>query len=75
MATINVKELRENLKGKVMELGVDPMFSINPSFDAVIDRFDSYIADMTLGSDAESIPVKKDGTKVRVCSKCGNEIK
>ena len=64
MATLTVKELRENLKGKVMELGVDPMFSINPSFDAVINRFDSYIADMTLGSDAEQVPVKKDGTKL-----------
>ena len=64
MATLTVKELRENLKGKVMELGVDPMFSINPSFDAVINRFDSYIADMTLGSDAEHVPVKKDGTKL-----------
>ena len=64
MTTYNVKELRENLKGKVLELGVDPMFSINPSFNAVIDRFDSYIADMTLGSDVEHVQVRQEGTKL-----------
>ncbi len=64
MTTYSVKDLRESLKGKVLELGVDPMFSINPSFDAVIDRFDSYIADMTLGSDAEHVNVRQEGTKL-----------
>ena len=64
MSTYNVKELRENLKAKVLELGVDPMFSINPSFSAVVDRFDSFIADMTLGSDAEHVTVRQGGNKL-----------
>ena len=64
MATYSVKELRQSIKEKVMELGVDPTFSSNPSFDAVIDRFDSYIADMTLGSDADHIIVNQDVTKL-----------
>lgn len=56
----SVRELRENFKDKVMELGVDSLFYINPSFDAVIDRFDSYISDMTLGSAADHIMVEQD---------------
>ena len=64
MATYSVKHLRDFLKGKVTELGVDPVFSINPSFDAVIKRFDSYIADMTLGSDADHVTVRQEDNKL-----------
>lgn len=65
MSTYSVKQLRESLKGKIMELGVNPMFAINPSFDAVVDRFDSYIADMTLGSDANYVTVRQEETKLQ----------
>ena len=64
MSTYSVRELRESFKGRIMELGVNPDFVINPSFDAVIKRFDSYIADMTLGSDADHVTVKQGDTKL-----------
>ncbi len=64
MSTYSVQELRQSIKSKILELGVDPAFGENPSFDAVIDRFDSYIADMTLGSDAEHVSVRQDVTKL-----------
>lgn len=57
----SVKELKENLVEKVLELGIDPKFKENPAFASVLGRIESLIEDMNMPEKLGNISVKEDG--------------
>ena len=55
----SIKELRDKLANKILELGIDSKFQENPAFDAAIDEIDNLISQMNMFEAEEKIIVSK----------------